>query len=604
VILALMAMAAITGPLMSQGIPEDYQEGTHIVREGDTLRGITRSYLGSEDLWQRNWELNPQVKDPDLLYPLQRLRILVAPQISRPTARLVTISGDVEGKPAPSDWNPSLEDDLMLERDGVRANKDSSTVMEFSDGSELTLKDESTVFLRVAGRSLHGGEERSVEILEGQADLAAVTFPQETEIEIVIGGAVTTPKPGDAGGVEARARKVAAGGAQVMVFEGLGEVVSGGGAVTLEEGTGTAVPVTGPPSPPERLLPAVDGLLPDAGGEFELQRSRFSWEVVEGAVSYTAEICRDMNCGDLVKRRTGLADTLWEIDDLPLGDYLWRVTAVSESGLDGYPSKTQPIEIVAHRPDDKPPTGEFVVSGRSVVTGGVTYYAADLDVRLEAKDEGTGITSISLELDGREVPDEVLRGPWDSGDYEVTASIVDASGNSTLVGPLEIHIDADPPVIDWTVGGEELLDQYAGGSELPRGWAKSRRRSSRRELKAFGRGRVVPRWTVLAWSSTGPDDAGRFTPDAISRQRTHNWFSLRRQDAHVVIFAPALALEDAKDRLADKLLSIGSVDELAGLDSFRLRRSSGPDTSYGLEVEATDRLGNRRLVRWPFSRGE
>jgi hypothetical protein len=153
----------------AQTVPAGYDKGTHIVRAGDTLRGITKAYLGSEELWESNWKLNPQVEDPDRLFPLQRLRVLLAPQIARPTARLVTISGDVEGKPAPSDWNRSLENDLMLERDGVRASEDSSTVMRFTDGSELTLRDRSTVFLRVAGRSLGGVEQRSVEILEGQA---------------------------------------------------------------------------------------------------------------------------------------------------------------------------------------------------------------------------------------------------------------------------------------------------------------------------------------------------------------------------------------------------------------------------------------------------
>lgn len=603
-VLAIALLVCMTGAAGAQSIPEGYQEGTHIVREGDTLRGLTIAYLGSEDLWRTNWELNPHVKDPDFLYPLQRLRILLAPEQSRPTARLVTISGDVEGKPAPSDWNRSIEDDLMLERDGIRANKDASTVMEFSDGTELTLKDDSTMFLRVAGRSLRGGEKRSVEIVEGQADLVAATLAQETNIEIIIGGAVTKPKTGETGRMEARARRVEGGGARVMVFEGLGEVEAAGAVVMVETGMGTAVPEAGPPAPPEELLPAVEGLLPATGGEFELERSRFSWTAVENAVSYTVEVCRDETCGNLVRRQTGVSDTSWTADDLPVGPATWRVMAVSASGLDGFPSETQAVSVLANRKDYNPPTGEFIVSGTSIDVDEMTYYGPDLSVRLEANDAGTGIESVALMIDGSEVAAETLLGPWPTGDYEVTAVVGDHSGNSSSFGPLEFHVDADPPVVDWKVGGEELLAGHPAGGEVPRRWGKIRRKWSKRELADFRRGRPNPKWTVVSWSSALPSAAGRLSPEAISTQRSHKWFSLERLDAQVVVFAPALALESADDRLADRLLSIETADDRSGQERFRIWRRPGPDSRHWLEIDVVDRLGNRAIKRWPFPRAD
>jgi len=596
----VVATCAVTAA-SAQIVPEGYDEGTHIVRAGDTLRGITRAYLGSEDLWERNWRLNPQVKDPDRLFPLQRLRILLAPQIARPTARLITISGDVEGKPAPNDWNRSLEDDLMLERDGIRANEDSSTVMRFTDGSELTLRDKSTVFLRVAGRSLRGIEQRSVEILEGQADLAAVTLPQEAEIEIVIGGAVATPMTGDSGGIEARARRVGAGGAQVMVFEGLSEVESGGTTVTVPQGMGTAVSEAGPPAPPEKLLSAAVGLMPAPGEQFELERSRFSWEAVDGAADYTVELCRDSSCGDLVRRQTAIGENAWEVSDIPPGEYLWRVTAVSGSGLDGYASEARPVQIIENRRDHEPPTGRFVVSGQSVDVDGMTYYGPDLDIRFEVEDEATGIDSVTLMIDGREVAAEVLGGPWATGDYEVTATAVDGSDNSATFGPLEIHVDADPPMIDWTVEGDVLLVSYAGTSEVPSGWAKRSRKWARRELKRFDRGRAEPQWTVLAWSSALPRSIHSFDPDVITRRRSHRRFSLERLQTQVLVFAPALVIEGDGGRLAERLVSIESVDERSGQVLMKIWRRPGPDARQWLEIEAVDRLGNVDVVRWSFS---
>jgi len=588
------SLLLVPASLPAQDLAEGLEQGTHIVRPGDTLRSITRAYLGSESLWAENWKLNPEVEDPDRLYPRQRLRVLLAPRIQRPTARLLTISGDVEGKPAPSDWDRSLQGDLMLERDGVRARRDSSTLMRFSDGTELTVKDESTVFLRVAGRTLRGAEQRSVEIVEGQADLAAVTLAEDTKIEVVIGNTVATPTRGESGGLETRARKSSAGGAQVMMYEGAGEVEAAGAKVSVPRGMGTAVPETGPPAPPEKLLPPPQGLSPDAGGEVEIERSRFAWQPVDGAVAYTAELCRDSACAELVLLRKGLTDNAWESAGLPVGEYVWRVSAVSESGLDGYATETRKVLIVPKRDDLQPPTGRFTVEGKTVTRGGVTYHGPDLEIRFAAEDAVTGVESIDVAVDGESVEEADLLGPWETGDYEVTATAVDGAGNSGTFGPLSVQVDADAPAVSWTIGGAELI----AGEVAPRATATWERRSRRWAHQELGRRGVGPRWAVLKWQADQAPAMLNFVPNLLRRRPTPRKIAIARDHVQLLVFAPALLIEGETDRLAERLLHLDSVDDRSGMVVFEIRQLAGPEPWHWLEIETTDRLGNRGLTRW------
>jgi hypothetical protein len=589
----------LVGSAVAQvAIPQGYDVGTHIVRTGDTLIEVTEAYLGTDELWETNWELNPHIQDPDLLFPLQRLTVLIAPAVSRPIARLTTISGSVEGKPVPSDWLLSEQDDMMIERDGVRAGKNESAVMRFLDGTELTVRDDSTVFLRAAGRSLRGFEQRSVELVRGEADLVAQDLPVESDIEVVIGQAVATSRAEDEGSLETRARRVESGGARVMMFEGISEVVAGGETVTLGSGTGTAIPEAGPPAPPETLLAQATELVPEAGGSVEVGRGVLAWTPVEGAESYTVEICRDLACGNLVARRTNLIEPSSSTEGLPVGEYFWRVTAVSGSGLDGFPSPSQAVRTVRFREDSQPPTGELVVTGSSAESNGVLHYGADLAVRLDVSDDVTGVESTTLMLDGRQVTPEELSGPWTSGEYEVSAVAVDVAGNEASFGPLVFRVDADPPMIGVRVAGGELFPEAE--REI---WERQSRRWSKDELSGVTRLGWVPRIKVVDRSDTGGESVGGFVPDLRTESEgSGDRLTLLRSEVAVLVFAPALMLDRSLEPLADRILLLEAEDERSGLVRFDLRRRPGPDGWHWLELEAADAVGNVTSRRWQFAR--
>lgn len=350
----LLALATFRGEAQTPARAEADEIIWHDVVAGDTLEALTARYLGDASLWRENWKLNPDVKDPHQLRPGQRIRIIVKRQ--QPTAEIRGVSRKVESKPqADPTWTPARVGEVLKEKDGVRTYEKSSADLGFADGSRLVVTEQSLVFLREIGARLVGAvTRRAVEIVDGQAEIQAKGLAEPAAgIEFVIGGARALAQPGAGKGMETRVRKSASGGSQVMVFEGQTDVEAGGKSVLVPSGMGTSVPRGGTPTAPEKLLPAPELLAPVAGTAYGQANPRFSWKPVAGAQSYTVEVCVDAECGQVVDRATRVAGTRWSPDGLPLGEFRFRVMAVSASGLDGLPSTTPGfrIESLWRRPD-------------------------------------------------------------------------------------------------------------------------------------------------------------------------------------------------------------------------------------------------------------
>ncbi len=77
--LILLVVAALSGP---QFVSADEaaatgaaQKGAYTIKQGDTLWGISGSYLRDPFLWKEIWKQNPCIKDPDLIFPGEQLVI-------------------------------------------------------------------------------------------------------------------------------------------------------------------------------------------------------------------------------------------------------------------------------------------------------------------------------------------------------------------------------------------------------------------------------------------------------------------------------------------------------------------------------------------------
>ncbi|MCP4200536.1 MAG: LysM peptidoglycan-binding domain-containing protein [bacterium] len=589
---------------------EGFATGFHIVRPGENLRRITESYLGSQDLWRRNLDLNPTIVDPDFLLPGQRLQVLLRPEDAVPSAQVVSVSGNVEERPDPIAWTRAQRQDLIVESDGVRTFDQSSTALRFHDGTSLVLTEDSIVFLKVAGRTLRGIETRSVEIVEGQADLARVeTGETPPEIEIVIGDARARPKAGPTGASEARLRKSGSGAAQLMIYEGASQVEAGGKSVAVAEGMGTSVPEGAPPLPPEKLLPRAVLSSPARNGSVEVGRLQFSWQPVEGAAGYTVEVCSDAACEALVARAVGLTSTSWAAELLPVGDHQWRVTAVSPSGLDGYPAATQPFTVAPERAEFDPPAATFSISGIAVEPlregASGTLYAPSARVRAEVEDP-SGVASWRPVIDGEPAEKDDLRGRWSHGSHTVTVVAEDELGNrGAEARSLSFAVDAEAPELRWRVGGPELLTETLGKEALElresRWWLrKAARRNARRARK-----NRPPLWTLVSWSNERVEGPRTLERRALIRglYRDYSGVRLTGEAPSVLLLAPGiLGAGSPGEAEVGRFLFLQAVDAGAGVEELTVTTTGSPSAGYELRARSRDRLGNASSASWVFSR--
>ena len=385
--------------LTSTGNAEEMIEdtlGEHIVVAGENLEIITKKYLGDGSLWRENWRLNPGVQNPHKLRIGQRLKVIKERRITVQSAEIRTISNRVEKNLQRSDWKAASRGDDLQPQDGVRTLGNASAQLQFNDNSSLRMTEYSQIFLESHSTTLHHVDTGRIEVVEGTAELIFEPITaRKTEIELVSGGSVTRPQPSADGGGRLKTSADKSGGARVMVYSGFSSVSAGGETVQVGSGLGTAVPETGPPGKPERLLGSPRGLSPVSGARWPVANGWLSWEAVKLAASYIVEVCLDIECAGLVARGSGLLETRWLAQVDRAGPLFWRVTAVSKSGLEGYPSRALPLAVLSTRIDTGGPVSVVIPVGfQQTLTDGRLLVGGAARLALAARDDAVDVRSI------------------------------------------------------------------------------------------------------------------------------------------------------------------------------------------------------------------
>ncbi|MES1241332.1 MAG: LysM peptidoglycan-binding domain-containing protein [Acidobacteriota bacterium] len=576
-------------PLAAQASPDNLESGWHIVRPGDTLEALADRYLGSSQFWKRLADLNREILNPDRIEPGQRLRVLIPMRGSLPVARIDRVSRKVEEQPQPNPWGEARPGDLLVERDAVRTYKSSSAVMDFRDGTSLMVTEDSLVFLNRTGSRLKGAPTHSVEIVEGQADVEIggprLSSPEAVrpEVEIVLGNTRARAKPAasaGAGQAQSRARKADGGGAKVMIYGGEGEVEAGGAKVQVPQGMGTSVEKEGPPGPPEPLLPAPVLASPAPGATAACTPLRLSWKAVPESVSYTVEICRDAACAELIERSVGATGEEWRTSSLPDGEYNWRVTARSRSGLDGYPSATSRVVVKPGDADTVAPTGSIKITGTTVRIADDLYVPPGVTFEVEAADGGIGLSGWRPMIDGQEAAMEAWTGPWPGGPHTAGATALDLCGNRGAIAPVSFIVDAEPPALSWKAEGpppEQLRTRR--GLRLRR--ARSHDEPGLLWVPSDPWGRL--RWDER-WSSSPPplDTTVHQTVQVASDLPT---IFLRLEGVRLIADGKPVPVSDGG------LVRLDATDGGSRVEALTARTRSTGDGPV-LEIEAVDGVGN------------
>lgn len=424
-----------------------FRQGVHVVRPGDTLESITARYLGSSARWRDNWKLNGDLSNPHKLLPGQRLQVLIE-EVPINGALVAVVSNKVENRLLPLKWKDAELQDLLQPNDNLRTSKASSASLLFADDTMLVITELSLVIIGDSTQPGQRVDKALIEIDQGQADFNRVPGASGElglGIEIQIGSASMVPKAGPDGKLEARARK-AGDAAQVMIYSGESQLSAAGQSIQVPEGMGSAVSGDQPPSPPEKLLPSPTGLVPQEGSEWAQQRPELRWQPVDGAASYTVEVCKDRSCESLLARVTGLTGSPWISDeDLPLGNLYWRVTATSPSGLDGYPSDETHFLRVDRPLDADPPTVDFRFTDPRANINEEVIVGPGFQLEIEPEDVGSGVESWYPVIDGEEKTVADLAGPWTTGEHQVVIVATDKAGNTRTSDPIAFIYDDVAP---------------------------------------------------------------------------------------------------------------------------------------------------------------
>lgn len=555
----------------------------HTVRPGETLRGITARFLGSSALWQEIHRLNPGIADPDRIAPGQRIRV-PAEKSSIPAARLERLSRQVEEQPSPIPWQSAQVGDMLVERDAVRTRQKSSAEMQFLDGARLTVTEDSLVFIQRSGKTLAGSPKKSIEIVQGAAELNAQVLSASApppEVEIVLGNTRATSRPDGKGPARTRARRAEEGGAKLMAYGGESEVEAGGARVRVQRGMGTSVAPQGPPSPPEPLLPAPVLAGPEPDAERACVDPPLSWQPVPRAASYIVEVCRDPGCGALIDRRIGETATEWRPAALPVGELYWRVTARSLSGLDGYPSEAIRLAITSDQAGPREALkaeGSLQVGGPQVRVGERLYVAPSATVEVASTEKPMRWLPI---LGGKQ--ESAWPATWSPGEHTAGAMAMDGCGGRAAIAPVSFVVDAEPPAIRWEVGDRSSLsDRLAPDDERDRRRLGGRRSGGRSARDA---------WKSQAgiWQIPLPWVTGKEKEQALDLAVT-----VRSDHPQAFFAAPGTALSTNGKEAAlgqNRILWIDAEDAGAGVDLLTFHTRADGDRVI-LEIEARDLVGN------------
>ena len=137
---------------IKQGAPEAY-----VVVKGDTLWDISAMYLDSPWLWPRLWQVNPEIENPHLIYPGDKLSLVWIngePVLSlKPVIKLSPKIRVSEKKAVPTVNEglvlPYLQSDRLVEQQDIQS---AQRVLGTSDGKRF-LSGEDRLF--ISGNQQH-----------------------------------------------------------------------------------------------------------------------------------------------------------------------------------------------------------------------------------------------------------------------------------------------------------------------------------------------------------------------------------------------------------------------------------------------------------------
>lgn len=319
------------------------EDWVYTARPGDNLWNLSKVYLKDVSYYRRLQRYNG-IDAPRVIPPGTPIRMPIAWLRHAPAeVEVLRARGAVEVvRAGATQAQPLRPGDRLAIGDQMRTGPESNATIGFADGSRLVLQAGSELLLDTLTaygktgmvdtrlRLRHGRIDTQVQPARGPASRYEIKTP-----------AAVTAVRGTNFRVSAEQDRPVARSESID-----GEVdVSGAEVVrVLPAGFGTVAEAGKPPLPPKPLLPAPDvSKLPARLLRFP---TSIHWPAVTGAVAYRIQIAPDQAFETLlVDTRNEPAQ--YQLTELPNGEYVLRVRAIDELGLEGLNADAE-LTVAAH----------------------------------------------------------------------------------------------------------------------------------------------------------------------------------------------------------------------------------------------------------------
>lgn len=300
---------------------------TYVVRKGDTLYGLTTTYLVGTSALAELQAVN-RVAIPRRLPVGFRLtiprRLLRFDPIE---LRLTTFSGPVSvihaGKP-----QPAGKGEVLVEGDVTETGANGFALFIGSEGSRIAIPSNSKVrFERARRYRLTAASDILIEIGKGQARIEAAKQVPNGQFRVKTPVATSAVR----GTVFRAGFDAAAIVSATEVLEGEVGVAAARNDVAVPAGFGAAANASGEVAK-ESLLPAP--ALLDPGKVQTEEAATFALKPVDGARGYRLQVARDAGIEDIVAEGASDAPSA-SFPNLRNGTFFLRASAISRSGLQG-----------------------------------------------------------------------------------------------------------------------------------------------------------------------------------------------------------------------------------------------------------------------------
>ncbi len=320
----------------------------YTVRPGDNLWNLTEQYLRDISYVKKLQDLN-RVKDPWNIPPGRKLKIpsswikkypmLVRVLSVKGTARLIDGHG--------GSTTPVSPGALVIAGDAIETGADTTVVLQFIDGSKLTLQSESHLqFKDLMLFDYTGMIDTRMKLQRGRVETRVTPNKGSANRFQIITPAAVTAVRGTDYRVSAEQETIVSRTEVLEGLEGLVGVTGSGRRRLVPEGYGTVTVADRPPEAPVELLDPPDTrAIPKLFEQVPLQ---FSMPPLPYGQGYRVQIAKTAAFMEVLFDRK-YSKALIRGPDLPDGDYQLRVRGIDEQGLEGK-NAALPVRINA-RPE-------------------------------------------------------------------------------------------------------------------------------------------------------------------------------------------------------------------------------------------------------------